>query len=59
MLPSCSLIFSSSSFISTTSFCISTWLAFEPVVLISRPISCATKASFLPQVGLVAIMVRK
>lgn len=35
----CSLICSSSSFIITTIFCISAWLLFEPVVLISRPIS--------------------
>ena len=44
----CSLICSSSSFIMTTMFCISAWLLLLPVVLISRPISCAMKPSFLP-----------
>ena len=44
----CSLICSSSSFICTTMFCISAWFDFEPVVLISRPISWAIKPSFLP-----------
>jgi len=48
MLFSCSLIFSSSSFIITTCFCISASLALEPMVLISRPISWAIKPSFLP-----------
>ena len=38
-LSTCSLICSSSSFIFTTIFCISAWFDFEPVVLISRPIS--------------------
>ena len=38
-LSTCSLICSNSSFIWTTMFCISAWLDFEPVVLISRPIS--------------------
>lgn len=38
-LSTCSLIFSSSSFMSTTSFCMSELLALEPMVLISRPIS--------------------
>ena len=38
-LSTCSLICSSSSFMRTTMFCISAWFDFEPVVLISRPIS--------------------
>jgi hypothetical protein len=45
---SCSFIFSSSSFICTTIFWISASYAFDPSVFISRPISCATKPSFLP-----------
>ena len=44
----CSLAFSSSSFIKITSCCISTSLALEPVVLISRPNSCKINESFLP-----------
>jgi hypothetical protein len=44
----CSLAFSNSSFIKITSCCISTSLALEPVVLISRPNSCKIKESFLP-----------
>ena len=44
----CSLAFSNSSFINITSCCISTSLALEPVVLISRPNSCKIKESFLP-----------
>ena len=43
-----SLIFSRSSFISTTNLWISLWLAFEPKVFISRPISCPIKPSFFP-----------
>ena len=35
----CSFIFSSSSFIWMTSFCKPAWLAFDPIVLISLPIS--------------------
>ena len=48
MLLSCSLIFSSSSFMPTTRCCTVASLALEPMVLISRPISWARKASFLP-----------
>src|SRR5690606_9134053 len=44
----CSLIFSSSSFICTTSCCMGAWLALDPMVLISRPISWAMKPSFFP-----------
>jgi hypothetical protein len=44
----CSLAFSSSSFIKITNCCISTSLALDPVVLISRPNSCKIKESFLP-----------
>ncbi len=44
----CSFICSSSSFMRTTMFCISARLLLLPVVLISRPISCAMKPSFLP-----------
>ena len=44
----CSLAFSNSSFIKIKSCCISTSLALEPVVLISRPNSCKIKESFLP-----------
>ena len=36
---SCSLIFSNSSFIWITTFCKPAWLALEPIVLISLPIS--------------------
>ena len=39
MFIDCSRIFSSSSFIFTTVCCMPEWLALEPVVLISRPIS--------------------
>ena len=48
MLLSCSFIFSSSSFMPTTRCCTVASLALEPMVLISRPISWARKASFLP-----------
>ena len=44
----CSRIFSSSSFILTTHCWMPAWLALEPVVLISRPISWMMKPSFLP-----------
>ena len=44
----CSLICSSSSFISTTIFCISLWFDFEPSVFTSLPISWAINPSFLP-----------
>ena len=44
----CSLICSRISFIFTTMICISLWLLLLPSVLISRPISCAIKPSFLP-----------
>ena len=44
----CSRTFSSSCFMRTTSCCIPAWLALEPVVLISRPISWMMKPSFLP-----------
>lgn len=44
----CSLAFSNSSFIITTDFWMVASLALDPVVLISRPISCRTKESFLP-----------
>ncbi len=46
--PNCSLIFSNSSFIITTDFWISASFAFDPIVLISRPISCARNPNFLP-----------
>ena len=59
MLRDCSLIFSRSSFILTTSFWMSVLFAFEPVVLISRPISCAMKPSFLPGNGSFSIVSRK
>ena len=44
----CSLIFSSSSFMPTTSFCMAASLALEPKVFTSRPISWAIKPNFLP-----------
>jgi len=44
----CSFAFSSSSFISTTHCWMVESYAFEPVVLISRPISWRIKDSFLP-----------
>src|SRR6476620_9684673 len=44
----CSFNFSSSSFISTTHFCMAASYALEPVVLISRPISWRTKDNFFP-----------
>ena len=44
----CSFAFSSSSFISTTHCWIVESYAFEPVVLISRPISWRIKESFFP-----------
>ncbi len=44
----CSFICSSSSFIRTTSFCISLWFDLEPRVFTSRPISCAMNPNFLP-----------
>src|SRR5690554_2733577 len=47
----CSLIFSSSSFISTTNRWISVWFALLPMVLISRPISWQIKPSFFPCPG--------
>src|SRR5690606_4512529 len=47
-LSSCSLIFSSSSFMRTTTCWMPAWLAFEPRVLISRPISWEMKPSFFP-----------
>ena len=59
MLSDCSLIFSSSSFILTTHFCISAWLALEPRVLISRPISWAMKPSLRPGSGSSSTVSRK
>ena len=44
----CSRIFSSSAFIFTTCCEISAAFALEPIVLISRPISCARKSSVRP-----------
>lgn len=44
----CSFIFSSSSFMRTTSFWMSWSLALEPIVLISRPISWAINPSLRP-----------
>lgn len=58
-LSDCSLIFSSSSFIRTTSFCMSAWLDLDPIVLISRPISWAMKPSFFPQFSSLSIVLRK
>jgi len=48
ILSTCSFIFSNSFFISTTICCIAAWLALEPKVLISRPISCAMNPSLRP-----------
>src|SRR5436190_13281104 len=48
MFITCSFTFSSSSFISTTSRWMAASLAFDPMVLISRPISCAMKLSLRP-----------
>lgn len=47
----CSFAFSSSSFICTTHFWMVESYALDPVVLISRPISCRMKDSFLPLEG--------
>ena len=58
-LSTCSLICSNWSFIATTTFCISAWLALEPVVLISRPISWAINPSFLPCPGSACNVSRK
>src|SRR5690606_14442703 len=44
----CSFIFSNSSFICTTSCCIGAKLAFEPMVMISLPISWQMNPNFLP-----------
>ena len=44
----CSRIFSNSDFTSTTNFEMSKLFAFEPIVLISRLVSCNKKSSFLP-----------
>src|SRR5262245_1474958 len=45
---SCSRNRSSSPFIATTACCMAASLALEPIVLISRPISCARNPSCLP-----------
>lgn len=59
ILRTCSLICSSSSFIRTTIFCICAWLALEPMVLISRPISWAMKPSLRPCADSCFIVLRK
>jgi hypothetical protein len=46
----CSLIFSSSSFIFTTNFCIGASFDLDPMVLISRPISWEIKFIFFPMI---------
>src|SRR5690606_27932330 len=55
----CSLIFSSSSFICTTSCCMGAKLALDPMVLISLPISWAIKPNFFPLESLDFILLSK
>lgn len=54
----CSLIFSNSSFINTTSFCISASFAFEPIVFTSLPISCPMKFNLRPPAGSFMVLMK-
>ncbi len=59
VLSTCSLIFSKSSFISTTTRCMLASLALAPRVFISLPISWAIKLSFFPEASSLAIVSKK